>query len=347
MDKSFQENIRLDFLDFLRGIAVIMVFLSHALPVYNYSIFNSLENLFSRGVQLFYLVSGFTIFFIYYGKINSRKDFIIFMVKRFFRIMPLLYILIPIYYFTFGLKLNYFSTLPDWYHVLSHYCLLFGFHPDTMASIMGHAWSIFDEFIFYIFFGAIALNFYKVNIYIYLFVFLLIVSILTFLAYNTLEITHSMKVYLALSPLIQIYIFFMGGLIFLMSKKYFIHKYAFIVTLIILIMYSFILKSSTLSIYFVSILFCIILLYLSQQPKIHFNKTILFIGKISFSIYLTHIYILLFFEKYNFFDNHTTIFVVLSFIVTIILSITTYKYIEQPFINLGKKLIYADSKNAV
>ena len=152
-------NHRVEFLDFLRGVAIFLVFLAHISHLYDSEILTSLENIFARGVQLFYLVSGYTIYMIYVDKINSFKEFKHYLIKRFFRIMPLLYILIPIYYFEFGLQLKSESTLPDWYHILSHYILTFGFHQDTMVSIMGHAWSIFDEFLFYIIFGLILTKF--------------------------------------------------------------------------------------------------------------------------------------------------------------------------------------------
>ena len=118
-------NERVEFLDFLRGVAIFLVFLSHVHHLINIDFIHQFGNLFSRGVQLFYLVSGFTIYMIYIDKIKNSTELKKYLLKRFFRIMPLLFFLIPIYYFIFGLNLKFESTLPDWYHILSHYTLLF------------------------------------------------------------------------------------------------------------------------------------------------------------------------------------------------------------------------------
>ena len=55
---------RLDYLDFLRGIAVLLVLLAHTHHFFNYELFNQWSGIGARGVQLFYIVSGFTIYYI-------------------------------------------------------------------------------------------------------------------------------------------------------------------------------------------------------------------------------------------------------------------------------------------
>ena len=82
---------------------------------------------------------------IYHNKINTKNDLIIFYIKRFFRIAPLFFVLIPIYYLNFGLNLEVQSSLSDWQHIILHYSFLFGFYPDSMISIIPQAWSIFVE----------------------------------------------------------------------------------------------------------------------------------------------------------------------------------------------------------
>ena len=330
---------RVDFLDFLRGVAVSLVFLAHIIYLLDFSVFHTFENLFARGVQLFYLVSGFTIFMIYIDKINDLLEFRNYLIKRFFRIMPLLYILLPIYYIAFGVNIHRESELPDWYHIVSHYLLLFGFHQDTMTSIMGHAWSIFDEFLFYIAFGLLMIRFdIKVHIYKYILV-LFMVSFVTFI-YNNIYLNDNLilKTYLFLSPFIQMYVFFMGGGIYVISKKYFIPKYLYYLAIVILIFYSFFLTSTTLSVYFTTIIFSILILYMSQN-KLHYSKFFLYLGKISFSFYLIHIIVISYMDTYNLFNLSNIILIPLMLITTIILSSLSYKYIEQPFIKFGRKFI--------
>jgi len=332
-------NNRVEFLDFLRGIAIFLVFLAHTHHLITIDFVHQFGNLFSRGVQLFYLVSGYTIFMIYIDKLQNRKDFHKYLIKRFFRIMPLLYILIPVYYFTFGLSLKFDSSLPDWYHILSHYTLLFGFHSDTMSSIIAPAWSIFDEFLFYIILGVSLLIFnVRNNIFRYV-IILLIISFLTFILSNIFYSNQMiLKTYLFLSPLTQIFIFFVGGGIYIMSKKITISKGIFSLSTIILLIYSVFLHSTTLSVYLSVILFSIMILFLSQN-KLKYNRFFLFLGKISFSFYLIHYGIIKLFEKYDLFRLNPYLSIFMMFIVTLILSLLSFKYIETVFINIGKNLI--------
>lgn len=60
---------RLDYLDFLRGVAILLVLLAHTHHFFGISLFSQWSGIGARGVQLFYIVSGFTIYYIYI-KIN-------------------------------------------------------------------------------------------------------------------------------------------------------------------------------------------------------------------------------------------------------------------------------------
>ncbi len=333
------ESNRVEFLDFLRGIAIFLVFLSHTHHLINIDFIHQFGNLFSRGVQLFYLVSGFTIYMIYINKIKSSNELNKYLIKRFFRIMPLLFILIPIYYITFGLSLKYESTLPDWYHIASHYTLLFGFHQETMSSIIAPAWSIYDEFLFYIILGLIL---YKSNIKLYntkIIFFLFSISIATFVIANLFYSNDMLfKTYLFFSPFIQMYILFVGGGILMLKNVIKISSVYFYLSLIILVSYSLFLNSTTLSVYLTVFLFSIIILYLSQN-HVNYNKFFLFLGKISFSFYLIHYGIIKIFENNNLFELNNYLAVVIIFVITIVISSLAYKYVENIFINIGKNLI--------
>lgn len=73
------------------------------------------------------------------------------------------------------------------------------------------------------------------------------------------------------------------------------------------------------------------------------NKFVLFLGKISYSIYLVHMVVLVFVLHLRYLLNINGIdayFFVISvtFLTTIFLSSITYYFVEQPFIKVGKKL---------
>ena len=137
---------RLEYLDFLRGIAILLVLLAHTHHFLNISSFSHWAGIGARGVQLFYIISGFTIYYIYQNKITSFVSVKNYLIKRVFRIFPLYFLVIPIYYFTFGINNNYEYSIVN---LISHYLLLNGFFPEFINSILRVEWSIFDEFIFY------------------------------------------------------------------------------------------------------------------------------------------------------------------------------------------------------
>ena len=72
------------------------------------------------------------------------------------------------------------------------------------------------------------------------------------------------------------------------------------------------------------------------------NRLVLFLGKISYSIYLVHMIVLvlvLYLAYYFHIAGIEAYFFVVSFtmLMTIFLSSVTYYFVEQPFIKLGKK----------
>lgn len=270
-------------------------------------------------------------------KIKSIKESNKYLIKRFFRIILLLFILNLIYYMTFVLSLKYEATLIDWSHMLSHYTLLFVFYQEIISSIIASAWCIHGEFLFYTILGLI---FYKGNIGLYdtkLIFFLFLINTATFIASNLFYINDmAFKTYLFLSSLIQMYIFYGDNLV--IKNKIKITKAYFYLSLVISISYFLFFKSTILSVYLTVFLFSIIMLYLFQN-NINYNKFFLFLGKISFLFYLVHYGIIKLFENNNLFELNNYLAVVIVFFITIVIFSLTYKYIKNIFINIGKKLL--------
>ena len=89
---------RLEELDFFRGIAIFMMIFCHNLEFgYNADLPQFLQNAFEAGkygVQLFYIISGFTIFYSlsnYHSKVDTGSAKWQFWIRRFFRIAPMYY----------------------------------------------------------------------------------------------------------------------------------------------------------------------------------------------------------------------------------------------------------------
>ena len=136
-------------LDALRGIAILNVVMVH-------SIYWSPEHVLrtrwfvafvafsgQRGVQLFFLVSAFTLFLSDANRKGQRHPTLNFFIRRFFRITPMFYLAILLHWL---LHLYSFGTSRQvWVSVL----YLAGFVPPTINRIAIGSWSVSTEAAFY------------------------------------------------------------------------------------------------------------------------------------------------------------------------------------------------------
>ncbi len=325
---------RLDYLDFLRGIAVFLVLLTHTHHFFSYELFNQWSGIGARGVQLFYMVSGFTIYYIYQNKLNTSLDVKTYMIKRAFRILPLYFLVLPIYFITFGVNKDYEYPL---FNLITHYLLINGFFPEYINSILRVEWSIFVEFMFYIVFVLIFYKFKNIGI-IKLLIISFMISVLSALVSMVFyKDDMSMRTYLYLSPYFQFYNFFIGVFIASLSKDYKIYKSKFllVISIVCFILIGFFIQSTIIQTYISSLIFAAILLNLSSNDY-KYPKVFLYIGSISFSLYLVHFFFVMSYEKYI---THSMINFTFLIISIFIVSALTYKYIEKPGINLGKRFV--------
>jgi len=149
MPNARQELIKLDYLDSLRGIAVMMVIFTHAGLYVDTSglpdILRHLISFASRGVQLFYILSAFTLFYSLDRRSTSDAhrwgDFFI---RRLFRIGPLWWLSVIAFLF---LRNQYTFSSPN---IVSNLFFVHGFHPQYINSIVVGGWSIAVEMVFYL-----------------------------------------------------------------------------------------------------------------------------------------------------------------------------------------------------
>ncbi|RYG39732.1 MAG: hypothetical protein EOO01_28930 [Chitinophagaceae bacterium] len=139
--QNLQPRVRLDYVDALRGLAALMVLVCHSLQVDpSLEVPSSLANKFEAckyGVQLFFVISGFTIF---YSLHNSDSNTTNFFIRRFFRIAPLYFVAVIFYGWLYdisftGIFLNLF--------------FLHGFSPEYINRVVPGGWSIGVEMVFY------------------------------------------------------------------------------------------------------------------------------------------------------------------------------------------------------
>lgn len=348
-------------LETYRGFAALMIAAIHFdvnSPLVNHSLANGYF------VQFFFTLSGFVIYLNYNNKLKNFKNLIYFIKKRFMRLYPVHLFFLIVFLFIeiakyileneYGLIANNVAfNKNDLFSFFANFFLLQTFLYDYTFNTP--SWSISSEFITYVFFGL--LIFRKLNIF---FSVVLLIVILFFRFYETSNFGEPNKGYISLIDCIY---GFCWGLVFckiylLNLKNGFFKKIANYLTfgLIILTLYSITnIKNQLLFILpliFGALIFCSC--YVSDNSilgKFISHKVGIFLGKISYSIYMSHLFIfwmvtqiLRFVFKFEtFVENQTgliklnldvfqsNVIVICCYVLTILFSNFVYKNIEMRF----------------
>jgi len=145
-----------DYIDVLRGLAILLVIAVHSeqqiegLP----TLWASLFNYGQLGVQLFFVASALTLCLSMKGR-NENYHIIKFYIRRVFRIAPVYYFGIVLYFFWRTAKGYYKSQalqMPDSYNfigVLENIFFLHGFDPRNFNFVVPGGWSVATEMTFY------------------------------------------------------------------------------------------------------------------------------------------------------------------------------------------------------
>ena len=328
--KKIDQNI-----EFLRGVAVIFVFLFH----FDTKIFNA----FFVGVDIFFVISGYVIT----KSIFSKKDFNIFnyFLKRIKRIYPNLIFVLLVFFliynflyknYTNDYSINFFSTIFSFLGLSNiYYSLdpkLFYFNEKIRWLI--HTWSLSVEIQYYFIYGVLSflsIYFYKkkfLNIKFFQIIFILLFLISFFLFIFT-EIKFISDYYSLVGRLWQ---FMLGSLLFFYKKKknklnFF---YVFIIFTTILILFNILSINYELIICFSSFTIFLII-FISKELKLNnFSGVFSYFGKISYSFYLWHLIFLSLFRDYF---NNGLIYFISVFFVTTCVSHFSYRFVEFNFNN--------------
>lgn len=370
-----KEN-RYPYLDALRGIAILLVILFHTSFViyvvkpdifYKFITYITPEG--ARGVQLFYIISALTLFL----SLNNSKftgtliQNIKFFLRRFFRIAPLFYIiiisaciLIPLTSLKF--HLNPIINLTS---VLSSITFTNNFFPKYINAIVPGQWSIAIEMFFYILVPIFFLRIKDLKTAKKYFVWSLIFTSIIELSFPIIFPIVSTDIWNSLlfwSIPIQIPHFILGFIAFFLIFKnennesfiknfYYLLKISLIVEIIFILLKYIIshhidISMATPRVYIESIfLFGLVLLLSKGYLPILKNKVLQYIGKISFSIYLTHPFIVIFISNSQIYKNiaqnikNGYVEYIFLFLISVLFSIlictVTFKLIEQPGQKLG------------
>jgi peptidoglycan/LPS O-acetylase OafA/YrhL len=323
-------------IQYLRGLAALAVVLHHASGAILVHYAVEQKDFYSwgaGGVDLFFIISGFIMMYITFGKEINVKDFLY---KRIIRIYPIFYVYATIALMIFLISpnsINRSASLPT--KVLPSYLLI----PYTeFVNLVQVAWTLVYEVHFYFLF-ALSLLFFNKYRYIFAGLFLSFFSISSLLNYESFYLKYISD------PII---LEFLLGMIlfFLVSKK--ITKdlvcliiFAFIAFLILkvnnglperIIYYglpSFVLMYLLLSLDYKG-------LSLSKDNIV--SKVLLKLGDSSYSLYLSHSFVLgagvIVLNRMHLINNNTVqVMIFILSICAVIWGWISYKFIEKPLIN--------------
>ncbi|NOQ64255.1 MAG: acyltransferase family protein [Methyloprofundus sp.] len=350
-------------IDSLRGIAVLLVIWLHVSEVYIHLSSSVKEkgiflydlawyiNSGRIGVIIFFSISGFVLLKSIKGeKINGTKTFLI---RRFFRLYPAFWLSIILGVFVIHLK----GESMDINGIIANITMLPLIFNQEM--IIGVYWTLEAEILFYLM-GLCLFLLGKSDKPIKLFIISMLLLII-FIPIRKLALNYPQHIGVALLPF-HLSIMFWGALfrqyydnpnlrVIILNKEVAIKSLFQVLTLAILIIpfASFIKGLVAYEFKFIqfglsNIIGIFIFLLLTSYVRIK-NKYIVWVGTISYSLYLFHpiIFMLLLYWLQNdapaiLSELHLSVYIIVNIIFSIIFSSIVYCFIEKPSINLAHHL---------
>ena len=368
-ENNFIEIKKYQYIDFLRALAILGVIAVHShqrvdnLSTITAAIFNYGQ----LGVQLFFITSALTLCL----SASQRKESnpINFYSRRFFRIAPLYYFGIVLYFF-WRCATNFYSHgeiyIPENYTllgVLENIIFVHGFNPSNFNFVVPGGWSIATEVAFYVIFPLLFLLLEKFSLRSFI-IFAIVIAVISFcIQYISIEIIQPILVekgiqnsisynnefgFMYTSIINQINVFMIGIIAFkFLHKK--IATFQLLITIFLIFVSCFIQNNHSYDtgydgfIYTImsAIAFAILAIKLSNMffSDNIICKVLVEIGRLSFSMYVMHFLILdvlRFVFKYSIYKviEVGEFRVVLVFISLTILTYyaakLTNRYIESP-----------------
>ena len=352
-----QNKERLIGLDIIRGLAAFFIML------YHFNVWESGKNEFQsylyligrHGVSTFYVLSGFTLHYVYCTKFYRLSDSFNYFKKRIFRIYPLLLASQAIT--LLGFLIIEGNIEYDLYTFLLNISGLFGIFDIELAYAVG-SWSIGNEIFFYIIFPFCIIYFFKKkqNIYRYL-LLLSAITVFYYFSFFKLNLTENLslqwKVYANSINQTPLFIFGMFLSYFYLNKPLVLKPLIKLVLITILLCLIFIpeLPNNSVGIvhgywrtYF-TICICLLVFFSviktsgSNRTLLKILNPLIFLGEISYSVYLLHPIVYNSDKLLSISNSFTKEYTILIYsILTISISSISYLYFEKKFVALAKKL---------
>lgn len=337
----------LDFLTSLRGIAALWVVLYHIKGHLISYIPMTLGNIISKGylaVDFFFVLSGFIIAMSYQNKVNVTDWNAIktFFKKRIARIYPLhlfmllCYLIIPFSYYIEGKELGITNTYTIENFLLSVFLINnWGFNQELSWNIP--SWSISTEFAAYLAFPLLTLLFHFKSKTLCIF-YIIITSIILHYIFKLNGTNYIGGNISKLSLVRCLSEFFIGMCVWNIYKQtnktplYISIPIIFIACLIMgAVLEGYLAEVKYIPIALALLLFGVITFNERNRINFLFFPILIYLGEISYSIYLSHYFIKDIFKILFLHESSASAEWLISYFITVIVfSMITYKFIEQP-----------------
>ena len=361
-------SARFEFLDALRGLAILGVLSTHC-AWFSGGEFPGKAFAFAGlyGVQLFFVVSAFTIFLTLERSAAREPAFVrSFFIRRVLRIAPMFWVGILIYAFLPGREHYYETYPPGPLHYVLTALLAHGWHPLFFNNVVPGGWTIADEMSFYL---LAPLLFLAIKHWKTAAVFFCASLLIAWAAHEALRIATNHKWIFAQVPMdilqqfagkwfpSQLPVFACGILAFYLvkalpekfhSKQTGLSLLAAALALLICAVGIGAHGIFTEPVVF-ALGFLLLVLALAVYPlPLIVNPAIRFLGRVSYSFYLLHFVFMDWEIEFlrthcpNVFDNALVAYCILfasTLAIVTTISRLTWKFIEQPFIQLGARLV--------
>lgn len=346
---STLKNSRIETLDWLRGLMALSIMFYHLTcwVVFPVDSSDPLGRLGVYGVSIFFVLSGLSMAIVYNKYINSFRTLINFYVRRVFRIWPLLWIVCVLAILPQFFKTGYIS----WKLLFLNFTTLFGFIKPT-AYIATGAWSIGNEMVYY---ALTPLIFYFYNYKkwagnaFFIFTFCVGLFFAFFLLNSNLSLADQWALYV--NPFNNLFLYVMGIAIYYNFKDIrFDPKLNNILLIVAISLFCLLpfngnqisIVSGWGRIVFVVLSFMIVLCFYKLDIKLpnFLSNGLETFGIATYGVYLIHpivyIYSSYLLKKLN--VNYSLLIFSIVAILTVGISIFSYRFFELRLIKIGKKI---------
>jgi peptidoglycan/LPS O-acetylase OafA/YrhL len=337
---------RIDWLDILRGVAILMVIVVHSdqfQPIH-YALLNSFALEGMRGVQLFFVISGFTVLMTY----EKGRNIPCFFIKRIFRVYPLYLIFTLFWYYWVHDTKSFFAPkgfgLPE---LLETLCLVNVWDVRSYNAILPGGWSISAEMNMYLFVPILSSFLITLKRGFEVFVITFVVGILLsfggYLLFKNQPESNLINAYFNSYWLPTCLPSFIAGMLAYriytgtdLNRKISLILLMFsVLSFAILCLWNIHLKS----ILCAPIFGAVVLSFGNLMRGLKFSPIFTWIGKVSYSAYFWHFIVIEILTKMSFRcpGGFLSAFLLIT-LITLVLSSLTYKFLEFPLNYLGHRL---------